>query len=501
MAYFACFLLSVVLGFVLTWYVRRVAVQRNWIPAVAAHHLQRPGIPRLGGVAIFLVWSALFTAVQWYAHFVRPGNGYGLPHQQSLYLFAAAAIVFLSGLYDDVKQLSPYWKLAAQVLAAGVLFAGGMRVTMLPVFFGSAVFGAVASFLATALWVAWITNAFNLLDGLDGLAAGSALFSGVVLLIGAILNHDPRVAMLALLLVGTVVGFLRFNFNPATIFLGDSGSLLLGFLLSAFALLGAQKSTTLVAVAIPVVSFGLPILDTAIAVVRRFLSGQPLFRGDLQHIHHRLLGRGFSHREVVILLYGVTAAFGLVSLSLLVSGGAMKALVLLVLGVCIWVGVQHLGYPEFFELQRVASRTMSQKQIITNNLAIRRAMEELRSSANLDQVHSILLRAFAENDFDRFELRLANGNGNVFHSWSNARGNDRLDDRAWNLNLQLIASDGEPCGSLKVYRKYGESPLMVDVNVLISAFPKVLADAIARSTSEVAASKTAVGPTERKGGR
>ncbi|HWO32729.1 MAG TPA: MraY family glycosyltransferase, partial [Candidatus Acidoferrum sp.] len=183
-------------------------------------------------------------------------------------LFPGTLILAL-GVYDDIRSLSPYTKFAVQALAASILYAGGMRIDALPVFFGLRHIGPAVGLPLTILWVIGITNAFNLLDGLDGLAAGSALFSTMVVFAVAVFSDRALVALLTIALAGAILGFLRFNFNPATIFLGDCGSLFIGFMLSALALQGAQKSPTVIAVAIPVVSFGLPILDTALSVLRR----------------------------------------------------------------------------------------------------------------------------------------------------------------------------------------------------------------------------------------
>ena len=175
-----------------------------------------------------------------------------------------ASLVFMLGVYDDVYSVGPYVKFAVQSLAASMLFAGGLRILNIPVLFGTRQLPWFVGLPLTILWVLAITNAFNLIDGLDGLAAGSALFSTLVAFVVALLNGYSLVTVLAIALAGAILGFLRYNFNPATIFLGDSGSLFIGFLLSALALEGAQKSPTIVAVAIPVVSFGLPILETSL---------------------------------------------------------------------------------------------------------------------------------------------------------------------------------------------------------------------------------------------
>jgi UDP-GlcNAc:undecaprenyl-phosphate GlcNAc-1-phosphate transferase len=206
-------------------------------------------------------------------------------------------LIFALGVYDDIHAVSPFVKVAVQSVAGAILFAGGLRILDLPVLFGTHRFPWFVGLPLTVLWVLAITNAFNLIDGLDGLAAGSALFSTMVVFAVALVSGSSLVSLMALALAGSILGFLRFNFSPATIFLGDCGSLFIGFMLSALALQGAQKAPTIIAVAIPVVSFGLPILETALSIVRRFLGGRPVFTADREHIHHRLLKRGLSTRR------------------------------------------------------------------------------------------------------------------------------------------------------------------------------------------------------------
>jgi hypothetical protein len=319
-------------------------------------------------------------------------------------------------------------------------------------------------------------------------------------------------------LAGAILGFLRFNFNPATIFLGDSGSLFIGFLLSALALEGAQKAPTIVAVAIPVVSFGLPILETSLSIVRRLISGRPVFTADAEHIHHKLLQHGMTHRQVVILLYGVSAVFAMLSLFLLWPTGSSLGLVLAVLGIGVWIGVQHLGYLEFGELARVAHRTFNQPQIFVNNLAIRRATEELKVARDYDQVRRILTAAFGSNDFDSFELKLellpgeaipgdmisfepiqfekvpfdtsdpsvARRAPNSFR-WNKAGTPKVLDAAAvWTVALNLMSSANRRRGTLTVYRLYSSRDLQVDINLLTTTFPTALADALDRTLAHSA---------------
>jgi len=452
-------------------------------------------LPRLGGVAIFLSFgccmgiAALWVSGRTQIHsqpFLKP----------MLTILGPAALVFLLGVYDDLKGVGPYFKFVVQAIAASMLYAGGLRIVNVPVLFGDRTLPSIVGWAFTVIWVLAITNAFNLIDGLDGLAAGSALFSTMVVFVVALLNGPLLVEIMTIALAGSILGFLRFNFNPATIFLGDSGSLFIGFLLSALALFGAQKAPTIVAVTIPIVSFGLPILETVLSVMRRLISGRPVFTADREHIHHKLLQHGLTHRQVVILLYGVSAVFAMLSLFLLWPTGSSLGLVLAVMGIGIWIGVQHLGYLEFGELARVAQRTLDQPQIFVNNLAIRRATEELKVARDYDQVRRILLAAFSSNDFDGFELQLtlfpgewksefaemssAHRNSALF-CWSKP-GLPKMDPRAsWKIGLDLVTSSNRSRGRLTLHRLYSSRDLQLDVNLLTAVFPTTLADALDRT--------------------
>jgi UDP-GlcNAc:undecaprenyl-phosphate GlcNAc-1-phosphate transferase len=417
-------------------------------------------------------------------------------------IFVPAALVFLLGVYDDLRGVGPYVKFTVQGIAATMLYAGGLRIVNIPVLLGDRVLPWYIGLAATVIWVLAITNAFNLIDGLDGLAAGSALFSTMVTFVVALLHGPPLVEVMTIALAGAILGFLRFNFNPATIFLGDSGSLFIGFLLSALALFGAQKAPTIVAVAIPIVSFGLPILETVLSIIRRLISGRPVFTADREHIHHKLLQHGMTHRQVVIILYGVSAIFAMLSLFLLWPTGSSLGLVLAVLGIGIWIGVQHLGYLEFGELARVAHRTFDQPQIFVNNLAIRRAGEELKVARDYDQVRRILMAAFGSNDFDGFELKLdllsgekvpleaaelpARRNSNSFR-WNKPGASSVSDPSAmWNLSLVLLSSSNRQRGTLTLHRMYSTRDLQLDVNLLTGNFPTALADALDRTLAHTA---------------
>lgn len=492
--FLAIFVLSLLLAFVLTRYVRDFASARGWVAApTQERHLHGTPLPRLGGVAIFVSFSlSMALAVAWARHYPSLHSTFSL--KTLLIILAPASLVFLLGVYDDIRGVGPYFKFTVQGAAATMLFFGGLRIVNIPVLFGDHKLPWFVGLAFTIVWVLAITNAFNLIDGLDGLAAGSALFSTLVAFVVALLNGPSLVTVMTIALAGAILGFLRFNFNPATIFLGDSGSLFIGFLLSALALQGAQKAPTIVAVAIPVVSFGLPILETSLSILRRLISGRPVFTADREHIHHKLLQHGMTHRQVVILLYGVSAIFALLSLFLLWPTGSSLGLVLAVLGIGIWIGVQHLGYLEFGELARVAQRTLDQRQIVINNLAIRRATEELKVARDYEQVRRILLAAFGANDFDAFDMKVQLFPGEALHSdpsqsrrndlsfhWtkSGAKSFEGLSE--WTLALDLNTNGNRRRGTFVVHRLYSHRDLQLDINLLTAAFPRALADALDRA--------------------
>jgi len=239
----------------------------------------------------------------------------------------------------------------------------------------------------------------------------------------------------------------------------------------------------------------LPILETALSVARRLISGRPVFTADREHIHHKLLQRGLSHRQVVIILYAVSAVFALLSLFLLWPTGSTLGLVLAVLGTGVWIGVQHLNYLEFGELRRVAQRTLEQRQIFVNNLAIRRATEELKVASDYQQVYRILVATFSTNDFDGFEVRSYPHTAeaaNIHVAQEDSRSGSALRWKkpgshfahemvtAWSLTLDLVAANNRRRGSMTIYRLYTQRDLQLDINLLTSIFPVALADAIDR---------------------
>lgn len=297
------FLLTGLLTVVLTPVIRRVAVKVGMIDYPGARRVNRVPVPRGGGVAIYIAfWAALGIAGLWTSHL------WGL--------FAASTVIVLTGLADDRYTLHPAAKFAGQVLASMVLVGSGTRVEFLTNPLGGMVYLAAWSVPVTVLWLVAVTNVVNFIDGLDGLAAGVAGIASIPLIHIALQTGQPYVAVLAVALAGSAWGFLPHNFNPARIFMGDSGALFLGFMLGAFAIEGALKGATAIALTIPVLALGVPVFDTAFAIIRRVRAGRPIYQADQEHLHHRLLALGLSQRQAVVLLYGLSAVLAAGSLFL-----------------------------------------------------------------------------------------------------------------------------------------------------------------------------------------
>lgn len=457
----------------LTWSIRGLALKRHWMRAsLSARHLTPVSMPRLGGIAIAISVVALssvaMSAALW-LHCVSNVSVY-----QLLLVLFAALIPFAVGLADDFLDLTPWVKVEAEILAGLVLWGSGVRIVHFTSLYHSHQFGTTVSILLTLFWVVLISNAFNLIDGIDGLAAGSALFSVLTVFVISLLGHNLLQSLVTIILAGAMLGFLRYNFNPATIYLGDCGSLFIGTLLAGLTLTGAtqQKSSTLVAVAIPLVAFGLPVVETSVSVVRRFLCGQPIFGADREHFHHKLLDRGWSQRRVVVVLYAVSALCGLLSLALLTPGQASLAVVLVVLGIGVVFGVQQLGYHEFFEIGRVARRAMDQKQVIINNIAVRRGAERLAHCEDWQEIIGALQDTFANNDFDDFRVIVrAKDNDAICWSYEWQRPVPRFEDQKpsapWTLSLRLQVIKDEWYGALELSR-LDNSALLLDINLLTS---------------------------------
>jgi UDP-GlcNAc:undecaprenyl-phosphate GlcNAc-1-phosphate transferase len=298
-------LLAGLLVWFLTPQVKRLAFNIKAIDRPGQRKVHQKAMPRLGGVAIY---AGFVCAVM----LAMPLN---LP---LIGLLAGLTIILLVGIIDDIKTISPVLKLAGQVAAAGWAVSFGVTVDFVTnPFNGNIMPLGWISIPFTILWIVGVTNALNLIDGLDGLASGVAGIAALTMTAVALTQWkvfgaagQQEIIILTLILAVAVFSFLRFNFYPAQIFLGDSGAMLLGFALSSMAVISLTKSVTAISVLLPVVILGVPIIDTALAIVRRCFKHRPIFQADKEHLHHQLLARGLSHRQVVLVMYGVSIVLG-----------------------------------------------------------------------------------------------------------------------------------------------------------------------------------------------
>jgi UDP-GlcNAc:undecaprenyl-phosphate/decaprenyl-phosphate GlcNAc-1-phosphate transferase len=488
------FALAFALSSAFTRVVRDLAQSHGWMDTpVLDRHVHTKPIPRIGGVSICLSFLVVVGVTLLLARWTQIAIALSL--LPTLKLLAPAVLIFLLGLYDDTRGASPALKFLVQAIAATMLFFGGFGIHRFDLMSTSDSLQTAIGLPLTIFWVLLITNAFNLIDGLDGLAAGSALFSTIVMFVVTLFTPDPMVSVLAVVLAGVISGFLRFNFHPATIFLGDSGSLFIGFLISALAIAGSQKSPTIVAVSIPLVSLGFPILDVVLSVVRRFIGGKPLFLGDRNHIHHKLLKRGLSQREAVLLLYTVTAGFGLISLVLLHHAAAV-ALILALTGTAVLVGVQQLRYGEFGEMLSLMQHAARRRQRVANHLAVRHAAEVLDSCETIPEICRVMEETFQPLGFDGVVVQMLRPNGfspssflpmiyeadgKLVLAWSGLG----LEQPPWELRLALNSIPAQQWGFVSLVRISTGKPIELDVNILAGQFCVSLSKAMCRTCTKM----------------
>jgi UDP-GlcNAc:undecaprenyl-phosphate GlcNAc-1-phosphate transferase len=508
--YLTLFLISLSASLFLTPVVRRLAQRFGWMDVPEdARRVHTAPVPRLGGVAVFASVMLALALLPFLNNLVTQelaGEWSGV-----VAVLASSTLVFLFGIYDDLAGANAKWKFIAQAAAAVLLYALGGRVEALTVpFVGSFQLPPVAGFLLTLVWVVGISNAFNLIDGLDGLATGASLFAALVMLGVSLVNGHPLVTVVSIALVGALIGFLRYNFNPASIFLGDSGSLFIGFLLASLSVTGSQKASTVVAVAIPLMAFALPVIDTGFTLARRFISGKPLFEGDREHIHHKLLERGWSQRKVAFTLYGVCALFGILALLFTSdsSQGKLTGLVLVITGAAVILTAGRLRYHEADEVRAGLKRNFSERRVrAANHLRVRRASHALSKASSLgdllEAVREVLelgefvyatIQLGRGGDYETTEKALAREEGDrrlrgtavrgglVYWEWErgDVEAKEVLNSHFfWTLRLPL-STDSAGWGYINLYREFGGDGLLMDVNYLSNLFQKELALAAER---------------------
>jgi UDP-GlcNAc:undecaprenyl-phosphate GlcNAc-1-phosphate transferase len=414
-----------------------------------------PAVPRMGGVAVM---AAAALALLLPGGLGWPLNNFGdaaLLRQ----LAVPVLLVLAAGTADDGWGLAPAWKFAVQG-AAGLWVIGlGLRVKAvlhhpLPLW---------ASVVVTLLWLVGCSNAFNLIDGLDGLATGLALFATGTVLAHAVLIGEPALALVMGALTGALAAFLLFNFPPASIYLGDAGSLTIGFVLGCMALVWANKATTTIGLIAPLFALTVPMLDTAVAIVRRGLTGQPLFAGDQRHIHHRLLRRGLTPRRAVLLLYAVAGAGAAVSLLLadLRQRETYELVILLFVGLAA-IGVQQLRYAEFSEVGRLLRRgRLDPRKALQAQVALRHWAQEIGRAQDYEQLWECVRQAGLALEFDGIAFRAGSAEAPLWQRREAPGGEAAAQRGGWRMEIPL-GEDGRQ-GRVEFWRGLNpEQPSFAD---------------------------------------
>ncbi len=349
--HFALFLVlavltAAVISFAATPLVKKLAISVGAmdIPKDNRRMHKKP-IPRLGGLAIFI---AFVVSVLLFAEIDREMRG----------ILIGALMIVVLGVLDDIHTLKALPKFFVQILAAAVVVLHGCRIEFIsnPVITSSATYlqlGNVVSVVITIVWIVAITNAVNFIDGLDGLAVGVSGISAATMLIVAILVAERNIALIMAALFGACLGFIPYNFNPAKIFMGDTGATFLGFILATISIQGLFKLYAIISFAVPFLILGVPIFDICFAVIRRLAHGQNPMTADRGHVHHRLIDMGFDQKQSVMITYMLTAILGLAAV-VLTSSGEVKALILL--GAIIIVG--GIGFLTIFSVKSEKEETV-----------------------------------------------------------------------------------------------------------------------------------------------
>jgi len=457
------FILALAITAILTPIVRDFAIRRKLAHAPrAARDMHATPIPRIGGIAIAIGFMVPLVALfvldtgisnfiqrdpEWLSYVIALGGG-------------SLAIVAV-GLYDDLKNANAYQKLAVQILVAGFVWGLGARIDVIGLF-GIRIETGILSLPITILWILVVINAMNLIDGLDGLASGVAFMAILPNLILAIYNQNVVMMVLMAALGGAILGFLIYNFRPASIFMGDTGSMFLGFVLATGAVLDNVKASATVSMIAPVLALGLPIMDTLLAVFRRSMAGTPLFHADNDHVHHRLLKRGMSHRQAVLVLYGVSFLLAAAALGSVFMRGKLLALLMLALVFGLGVFIRRLGY--LWTLPMMPRRSGGTAW----NGHFNRVYDELRRSEDVTAMWRVMQPVRRLLSVRSMELAV----GEERFSWASERrmaaGSTRID----------VVAGGKPVGEVKVeWRQLAASD---DERAALNRLVEVIGEALAR---------------------
>ena len=479
--YFVAFVLSLVVATAATLGVRNRAHAWNLLDRVgSSRKVHTQAIPRLGGIAIVAGFFAPLLGLLWAD---SSGVGYVFRSDPAVVqgVFLGGLAIALLGLYDDLRGAGARLKFSVQFSVALALYGAGFQVELLANPFGEPFALGVLALPFTLLWVVGLINAINLIDGLDGLAGGVAFIGVGTNFVLAVARGDVLLALFMAALAGAVLGFLIFNFNPASIFMGDTGSMFLGFVLAVVSIKTSSKAGTAVAMLVPIIAMGVPIMDTLLAVIRRSVLGRPLFSADRDHIHHRLMSRvALSHRNAVLVLYGICVLFAVTALGLAYANSVQTALLLVGVAIVVTVLVRKLGY---FSPAEGAANQATRRRNTELRKVVREVSDGLSHARTVAEAWEALHALAEELGMGRLRLELAgaeSGERQVF---------ERLRDGGRSLPVQArveVRTAQSELGVLEASWADGRAEVNRDEELAL----EILADALARRLSGIRAGRT-----------
>ena len=336
--YMLAFVIAAGVALLITPGVILLAAKTGAMDAPDARKVHKKPIPRIGGIGIYAAFMVAMLSVLSFVDVTAEVK------TEIIGLMVGGSLIVLVGVIDDYKNLPAKVKLVGQIIAAAVLvIAFDVRIDFITDPFGDYIYTEWLAVPLTIFWIVGLTNTVNLIDGLDGLAAGVSTIAAVTIMLVALQQSIMLVAVLTAALAGAAFGFLYYNFNPARIFMGDSGSMFLGFMLAGISVIGAVKSAATIALIVPILALGLTILDTTFASVRRYRGGVPIFKPDKGHLHHRLLDLGFTQRQAVLLMYVISALLGLSAVALTEVSNQLAIIIVCVVVVVVLLGAKKIG--------------------------------------------------------------------------------------------------------------------------------------------------------------
>jgi len=412
--------LSVLLALIITPLVRDTLGQRFLDHPDGNRKKHTAPVPRVGGIAILVSYVITFAIALVLPFTYTQHLHHELPNIIPLTL--VASVVFLTGILDDLIGLAAWQKLLGLVGASVLAYFSGIHVEIrllqhLPAW-------PWLGFAITVVWLVGCSNAFNLIDGMDGLAAGIGLVATVTMLLAALTQNNIPLILATMPLAGCLLGFLRYNFNGASVYLGDCGSLSLGFMLGCFGALWSNKSVTLVALTVPLLAVSIPLLDVILSILRRFLRNRPIFQADRGHIHHRLLDRGLSPRNAVLTMYGLCALGAIVSVLVSALRYQFTGLIVILFGGATWLLISQLDYTEFASAGRmffggrirrmidVEARLKDFETNLTKSVSVEDCWEHIRTGSRDFGFHDVRMN-FSGRVFEECHI----GTTNVKPRW------------------------------------------------------------------------------------